>query len=118
MNFKKIKKLHKENDIHFYSYWDRKKLINLAVENNLLPDVKEDLESEPKEKKDVNYDRLKTIRKNPKEVAIQDVETDNIMYFPSVYKAAKFIDQAPQTIVYWAKRNGAWKNKYRIVMSD
>ena len=42
MNFKEIKKLLKENDIHFYSYWDRKKLINLAVENNLLPDVKED----------------------------------------------------------------------------
>ena len=77
-----------------------------------------DLESEPKEEKDVNYDRLKTIRKNPKEVAIQDVETDNIIYFPSVYKAAKFIVQAPQTIVYWAKRNGAWKNKYRILMSD
>ena len=92
MNFKEIKKLLKENDIHFYSYWDRKKLINLAVENNLLRDVKADLESEPKEEKDVNYDRLKTIRKNPKEVALQDVETDNIMYFPSVYKAAKFID--------------------------
>ena len=82
--------------------------------------MKADLESEPKEEKskDVNYDRLKTIRKNPKEVAIQDVETDYIMYFPSDYKAAKFIDQAPHTIVYWAKRDGAWKNKYRIVMSD
>ena len=70
MNFKEIEKLLKENDIHFYSYWDRKKLINFAVENNLLPDVKADLESEPKEEKGVNYDRLKTIRKNLKEVAI------------------------------------------------
>ena len=30
MNFKEIKKLLKENDIHFYSYWDRKKVNKLS----------------------------------------------------------------------------------------
>ena len=28
-----------------------------------------------KKSKDVNYDRLKTIRKNPKEVILDDIET-------------------------------------------
>ena len=93
-----------------------KKLINLAVENNLLPEVKADLESEPKKSKDVN--RLKTIRTNPKEVALEDTETGEIKTFPSVYKASKFIDQSPQTITYRAKRNGAWKNKYFVYILD
>ena len=59
MNVKELKMLLKENKIHFYTYWDKNKLIALANEHNLLP------KTEPKKEKskDVNYDRLKTIRK-------------------------------------------------------
>ena len=45
-----------------------------------------------KKNKDVNFDRLKTIRKNPKEVMLEDIETGEIKAFPSIYKASKFID--------------------------
>ena len=105
MKVKELKTLLRENKIHFYTYWDKKKLIALANEQNLLP------KTEPKKEKnkDVNYDRLKTIRKNPKKVMLEDIETGEIKTFPSVYKAAKFIDQVPPTISYWDGR--VWNNK-------
>ena len=112
MNIKELKILLKENKIHFYSYWDKKRLINLANENDLLPKI----ELKKEKSKDVNYDRLKTIRNNPKKVILEDIETGEIKTFPSIYRAAKFIDQAPQTITYWGNREGAWNNKYKVVI--
>ena len=110
MNVKELKTLLKENKIHFYTYWDKNKLIALANEHNLLP------KTEPKKEKskDVNYDRLKTIRKNSKKVMLEDIETGEIKTFPSIYRAAKFINQAPQTITYWD--GGVWKNKYKVLI--
>ena len=107
MNIRELKTLLKENKIHFYTYWDKTKLIALANEHDLLP--KTELEKE--KSKDAKYDRLKTIKQNPRKVMLKDVETGEIKTFPSIYKAAKFIDQAPQTITYWGKREGAWNNK-------
>ena len=97
MKIKELKTLLKENKIHFYTYWDKKKLIALANEHDLLP--KTELEKE--KRKDVNYDRLKTTKQNPRKVMLENVKTGEIKTFPSIYKAAKFIDQAPQTITYW-----------------
>ena len=67
MNIKELKTLLNENKIHFYSYWDKKRLINLANENDLLPKI----ELEKEKSKDVNYNRLKTIRNNPKKVILR-----------------------------------------------
>ena len=113
MNIKELKTLLKENKIHFYSYWDKKKLIALENEHSLYP--KTELEKKKsKDVKDVKYDRLKTIKQNPRKVMLEDVETNEIKTFPSIYKAAKFIDRAPQTITYW--NGGVWNNKYRVVV--
>ena len=60
MNIKELKKILKENMIHFYTYWDKKKLTDLANKHDLLP--KTELEKE--KSKDVKYDRLKTIKQN------------------------------------------------------
>ena len=69
---------------------------------------------ENEQSKDVKYDRLKLIKQNPRKVMLEDVEKGEIKTFPSIYKAAKFIDQAPKTITYW---NGeVWKNKYEVVI--
>ena len=110
MNIKELKTLLKENKIHFYIYWDKKKLTALANEHDLLP--KPELEKE--KSKDVKYDRLKTIKQNPKKVMLEDIETGEIKTFPSIYKAAKFTDKAPQTITYWD--GGVWKNKYKVLI--
>ena len=57
MNIKEIKTLLKENNVHFYTYWDKKRLVALANEHNLLPKM----EPEKERSKDAKYDRLKTI---------------------------------------------------------
>ena len=45
MKVKELKTLLRENKIHFYTYWDKNKLIALANEHNLLP------KTEPKKEK-------------------------------------------------------------------
>ena len=95
-----------------YSYCGKKRLLALVNEHGLLP--KKTLEKE--KSKDPKYDRLKTIKQNPRKVSLEDVETDEIKTFPSIYKAAKFIDQALLMITYWGLRSGVWKNKYKVVI--
>ena len=41
MNSEGLKKLLKESKIHFYTYWSKQKLIELANINNLLPKIEE-----------------------------------------------------------------------------
>ena len=67
-----------------------------------------------KKSKDPKYDRLKTIKNNPRKVSLEDIEMGEIKTLPSIYNVAKFIDQAPQTIIYWD--GGVWKNKYKVVI--
>ena len=112
MNIKELKSILKENNIKFYTYWDKKRLVSLAIEHNLLSKTEIDKEKS----KDVNYDRLKTIMKNPRKVTLENIETGEIINFPSIYKAAKFIDKAPLTITNWGKKEGAWNNKYKVTI--
>ena len=112
MNIKELKTLLKENNIHFYSYWDKKRLTAVANEHNLLPKI----ELEKERSKNDKYDRLGTIRNNPRQVMVEDIETGEIKTFPSIYEASKFLDTSPYTIYYWGNKDGAWKNKYEILV--
>ena len=112
MNIKELKSILKENNIKFYTYWDKKRLVSLAIEHNLLP--KTEIDKEKSE--DVNYDRLKTIMKNPRKVTLENIEMGEIINFPSIYKAAKFIDKAPLTITHWGNKEGVWNNKYKVTL--
>ena len=100
MNIRELKMLLKENKIHFWSYWDKKRLIALANEHE--------------KSKDPKYDRLKTIKQKPRKVSLEDIKTGEIKTFPSIYKEAKFIDQALMAICYW--NGGVWNNKYNVVI--
>ena len=110
MNVKELKTLLKENNIPFYAYWSKKKLLGLANDHDLLPKP----EPEKEKSKNVKYDRLKTIRNNPRTVKVEDIKTSEIKTFPSIYEASKFLDTSPYTIYYWGNKVGAWKNKYEI----
>ena len=112
MNIKVLKTLLKENNIPFFAYWDKKRLTAVANEHNLLPQI----EFEKERSKNDKYDRLKTIRDNPRTVMVEDVETGGIKTFPSIYGASKFLDTSPYTVYYWGNKDGAWKNKYEIIL--
>ena len=113
MNIEELRKLLKENRVHFFSYWGKQKLMELAEINDLLPK-----EEGPKEEnlKCANYERLKTIRHTPTKVILKEVETEKEHTFPSIYKAAKFIDRSPRVTRYWGKKNGVWNKKYKVCM--
>ena len=70
VNTKDLKTILNENKIHFYSYWDKKKLMDLENKHILLP------EKAPKKErsKDPKFDRLKTIIHNARKVTLEDVE--------------------------------------------
>ena len=125
MNLEELKKLLKENKIHFFTYWGKQKLMELAKINNLLPEEKLKIEESKKEPEEdpeleklkyVNYERLRNIRHKPIKVILKDVETDEEQTFPSIYKAAQFMDQSPKTLRYWGKKKGIWNKKYRIII--
>ena len=102
MNVEELKKLLKENIIHFYTYWSKQKLMELAKINDLLPPKIEKPKKEAEEEKPtyVNYERLKNIRHTPIKVILEDVETKEKKTYPSIYKASQFLDQSPQTVRY------------------
>ena len=110
MNMEELRKLLKENKICFYSYWGKKKLEYLARINNLLPE-----ESKPI-KQQIDYSRMKKIRNEPISVKFIDVETKEEKIYPSIYKAAQFIDKSPQTVAHYGKRKGIWNKKYQIII--
>ena len=112
MNIKELKTLLKENNIPFFAYWDKKRLTAVANEHNLLPQI----ELEKERSKNDKYDRLRTIRNNPRTVMVENIETGEIKTFPSIYEASKFLDTSPYTVYYWGNKDGAWKNKYEILV--
>ena len=112
MKIKELRNLLKKNEVPFYTYCGKQKLMELAKINNLLP-KEEPVEEKPK---CANYERLKTIRQTPTKVILKDVETEEAHTFPSIYKAAQFIDKSPQTIRHWGKKNGVWNKKYKVCL--
>ena len=123
MNTEELKKLLKENRVHFYSYWGKSKLLDLANINKLIPEPKQEPEPEPEQETDAqpedvknnNRKRLRNIRNSPISVKLIDIETKEEKTFPSIYKASQYLDKCPQTIRNFRKKKGIWNNKYQII---
>ena len=118
MNTEELKKLLKENRVHFYSYWGKNKLIDLARINKLIPEPEPEEPEEPETPKNVSWQRLKNIRNSPVSVKLIDIETKEEKTFPSIYKAAQYLDKSPQTIRHFGKRKGVWNKKYQIITEE
>ena len=57
---------------------------------------------------DPKYNLLRQIRKHPNQVEIHDLETDKVVIYPSIYKAASALDQNTRVI------GKVWRNRYAI----
>ena len=120
MNTEELRKLLKENGVHAYSYWGKNKLIDLARINKLIPEPESEPEKpeEPETPKNISWQRLKNIRNSPVNVKLIDIETKEEKTFPSIYKAAQYLDKSPQTIRHFGKRKGIWNKKYQIITEE
>ena len=93
-------------------YYEKYDTSRINIENGILV-LKEHCEILKIDKTKYGYQKAVVQLDQP---MLEDVETGEIKTFPSVYKAAQFIDQAPQMITYWARREGAWSKKYKVVI--
>ena len=84
----------KENELRRYFHYTKSKLINLLVKRGLIPE-KYGINKQEKAKKDIDtkYNFLRQISSNAKKVEIHDLETDNVVLYPSVCKAPLTLDQ-------------------------
>ena len=121
MNTEDLKKLLKENGVHYYSYWGKNKLLDLANINKLIPEPKpepepeQETDAQPEDVINKNRKRLRKIRNSPISVKLIDIETKEEKTFPSIYKASQYLDKCPQTIRNFGKKKGIWNNKYQII---
>ena len=119
MNTEELRKLLKDNKVHFYTYWGKNKLIDLARINKLIPEPEPEPEpKEPETPKVVSWQRIKNIRNSPINVKLIDIETKEEKTFPSIYKTAQYLDKSPQTVRHFGKRKGIWNNKYQIITEE
>ena len=123
LSMEELRKLLKQNGVCFYSYLGKGKLEDLVRINKLIPEEepepkpepKPETEEETKTTKRPDYKRMRKIRNEPISVKIIDVETKEEKIFPSIYKAAQFIDKCPQTVAHYGRRKLVWNKKYQII---
>ena len=89
----------KANEIRGYSHYSKSKLVNLLGERELMPE-KYDIIIQDKSKKDIEpkYIFLRQIRSNPKKFESLDLETDKVVFYPSIYMVVLTLDQNPGVI--------------------
>ena len=89
----------KAKEIRGYSHYTKSKLIDLLITKDLISEKYGTLKQEISKKDiDPKYYFLRRIRSNPKMVEIHDLETDKVVLYPSIYKAALALDQKHQSM--------------------
>ena len=102
----------KANEIRGYSHYTKSKLIDLLIKRGLIP-VKYGTNKQEKAKDiDPKYNFIRQICSNPKKVEIHDFETDKVVLYPSIYKAALALDQNTGIIALYEGK--VWRNRYAI----
>ena len=90
----------KKNKIRGYLHYNKSEFIDMLIKRGLLPETINittltSLHERENTKKEINpkYNFLIHICNSPKKVQIRDMETDEIIVYSSVYKAAKTFSQ-------------------------
>ena len=118
MEVSKIKEILKQNKIRGWAHLNKPELIELLKKHDLLPvEQLKPKKSKSKSKSikisdDPKMQKLYEARNNPMVVILKNIENEEEISFPSIYKAARFIGKVSSTIHYW--NNRVYKNKYAI----
>ena len=114
-----LREMLKNNKIRGYPHYNKSELIDVLIKRALLPETINitTITSQTKRentKKEINpkYNFLKHIRNNPKTVEIRGIETDEIIIYSSMYKAAKTFNQKTRLISAYNEK--VLRNRYAI----
>ena len=109
----------KKNKIRGYFHNNKSELIDVLIKRGLLSEninvtTITSLPQRQNTKKEIipKYYFLKHIRNSPKNVEIGDIETDEIIVFSSIYKAAQRFNQQSRIISTYDGK--VWKNRHAI----
>jgi len=115
MSLPDIKRVIKENEVKGVSHLNKKELILKLAELNIpVPEKKPRVPKEPKEPKviDPKYERLKSIRNNPRKVQMTDVDSGEVTTHKSMYSAARKLGHSSKVINDYDGK--VYKGKYEI----
>ena len=89
-----------KNQIRGYLHYNNSELIDVLIKRGLLPETITSLPERQNTKNEINpkYKFLKHIRNSSKKIEIRDIETDEIIVYSSMYKAAKTCNQQSRLI--------------------
>ena len=100
ISLRELRAMLKENNIRGCLHYNKPELVDVLVKREFIPEIikittNTSLPERKDIKKEINpkYNFLRHIRNSPKKVEIQDMKTDEIIVFSSMYKAAKRFNQ-------------------------
>ena len=103
----------KKNKIKGYLHYNKSELIDVLIKRGLLPQTTNvtTITSQPerentKKERNPKYNFLKHIRNSPKKVEIRDIETDEIILYSSMNKAAMSFNQKSRIILHMMEKCG------------
>ena len=102
---RELRAMLKENNIRGCLCYNKPEPVDVLVKRGLLPEIIKittiaSLPERKYTKKEMNpkYNFLKHTSNSPKKVEIQDMETDEIIVYSSIYKSAKRFNQQSRII--------------------
>ena len=119
MSLTELRAMLMENKIRWYLHCNKSELVDMLVKRGLLPEsikittiTSLPAREDTKKERNPKYNFLKQTRNSPKKIEIRDIETDEIVVYSSMYKAANTFNQQSRLIsVYNGK---VWRNRYAI----
>jgi len=93
MKLSELKSIAKENKVVGRSIMNKPEFIASLSEKGLLLEgnIRTGQITKPHPANDARYEYLKLIRRNPKRVIVEDVNTGEVLEYPSLYKAGRAI---------------------------
>jgi hypothetical protein len=118
MKLSELKAIAKENKIVGRSIMNKPDYIASLEQKGLL--LEGNIRNVPTSKthpvNDTRYEYLKLIRKNPKPVIIEDVNSGNVVEYPSLYKAGRAIGVNSKRLLVNADQ--IMDNRFKITILD
>ena len=116
MKLPELKSIAKENKIVGRSIMNKPELIAILKERNLFSEDVPQKVMKCDNSEDVRYTYLKSIRRNPRRVRIENVNTGETVEYPSLYRAGRTLNIDPSRVLFYDGR--IIDDKYKINIID
>ena len=108
---KDLRNIMKNNGITGGSFMLKQEMIDVLTQKGLIP------KQEPEIKQPCNQkSKSRDTRNNPRQVNVENIETGEIVSYPSVYSAGKALHMGPSSVLFFHGKIARGKPKYKITV--